>query len=307
VLAYWQTCCGQRRGFREEYRYQRPQGSVVWVHCTANPQLDGEGNFSGYIGTLTNITARKQAEAELESYRDHLEELVEARTVELRAAIREQEAFSYSVSHDLRSPLRIIDGFSHMLLEDCHDRLDARSRDHLHRVRAASQRMGQIIDALLNLSRMSRRKMRFEAVDISAVARDVLRRLRDAHPHSATRFTVQDAIEITGDAALLRVVMDNLLGNAWKYSRNVPQPRIEVGRTEDPEAAIYVRDNGVGFEMRYADQLFKPFQRLHTAEEFDGTGIGLATVARIIDRHGGRVWASGEEGAGATFFFTLGG
>ncbi|MDH3714094.1 MAG: ATP-binding protein, partial [Gammaproteobacteria bacterium] len=231
--------------------------------------------------------------------------LVDARTAELRAAVREQESFSYSVSHDLRSPLRTIDGFSHMLLDEYSDVLDEEGRRCLQRVRAASQRMGHLIDALLNLSRMSRRKMRFEPVNLSEIANDILRRLRSSDPGRDAQLTVAENLRVNGDSALLRVVLENLLSNAWKYSIKQTQTRIEVGRINGQGSGFLVRDNGIGFDMRYADKLFKPFQRLHTFEEFEGTGIGLATVVRIIERHGGKVWAEGEEGKGATFYFTV--
>jgi PAS domain S-box-containing protein len=305
VLKHWQDRLTTRTVFRDEYRYQRPLGSLVWVYCVANPQYDQQAEFTGYIGTLTNITARKQAQAELESYRDHLEELVDARTAELRAAVREQESFSYSVSHDLRSPLRAIDGYCHMLLDDYSDVLDAEGRRCLQRVRAASQRMGHLIDAMLNLSRVSRRKMRFEPVDLSEIANDILRRLRNADPERDAQLKVAENLRVNGDSALLRVVLENLLSNAWKYSKKQAQTRIEVERIDGRGLGFLVRDNGVGFDMRFADKLFKPFQRLHTFEEFEGTGIGLATVVRIIERHGGKVWAESEEGKGATFYFTV--
>lgn len=305
VLKHWRDRLATRTVFRDEYRYQRPHRSLVWVYCVANPQYNEQGEFIGYVGALTNITARKQAQAELENYRDHLEELVDARTAELRAAVREQESFSYSVSHDLRSPLRTIDGFSHMLLDDYGDLLDAEGRKCLRRVRDASQRMGHLIDALLNLSRMSRRKMRVETVDLSDIANDILRRLQRMDPQRNTRLEVAKDLRAQGDSALLRVVLENLLSNAWKYSHKQPRTDIEVGRMDGPGSGFLVRDNGVGFDMRYADKLFKPFQRLHTFEEFEGTGIGLATVVRIIERHGGKVWAESEEGKGATFYFTV--
>jgi len=305
ILKHWSDRLANRTVFRDEYRYQRPQGSLVWVYCVANPQYDQRGEFIGYIGALTNITARKQAQAELESYRDHLEELVDARTAELRVAVSEQESFSYSVSHDLRSPLRTIDGFSHMLLDEYSDVLDAEGRKCLTRVRAASQRMGHLIDALLNLSRTSRRKMRRETVNLSNIANDILRRLRTTDPGRDAQLLVAENLRANGDSALLRVVLENLLSNAWKYSNKQEQTVIEVQRIDGQKSGFLVRDNGVGFDMNYVGNLFKPFQRLHTFEEFEGTGIGLATVVRIIERHGGRVWAESEEGNGATFYFTV--
>jgi light-regulated signal transduction histidine kinase (bacteriophytochrome) len=216
------------------------------------------------------------------------------------------EAFSYSVSHDLRAPLRAIDGFSQILLEDYEDELDEEGRLYLKRTKAASQRMGELIDDLLDLSRMTRGKMRRESVDLSALARAIAEEFRRAQPEHEVEVVVEEGLVANGDGSLLRVVLENLLGNAWKFKRNQPHPRVEFGLLEHEDTpTYYVRDNGVGFDMAYAGKLFGAFQRLHSAGEFEGTGIGLATVQRIIHRHGGRVWAEGEVGKGATFFFTL--
>ena len=238
---------------------------------------------------------------------------------ELEAANKELEAFSYSVSHDLRAPLRTIDGFSQILLEDYATQLDDEGQDYLGRVRAASQHMGHLIDDLLDLSRVSRRPLRRELVDLSSVAADIVEDFRKSEPEREVEFVTGDGITAWGDANLLRVALENLLGNAWKFTSKEPHARIEFGITShhDKEGApssssssspaYFVSDNGAGFDARYSDKLFGAFQRLHGSEEFEGTGIGLATVARIVHRHGGRVWARGEVGEGATFFFTLGG
>ncbi len=229
---------------------------------------------------------------------------------ELEATNRELEAFSYSVSHDLRAPLRSIDGFSQILLEDYADELDEEGRGYLGRVRGASQRMGRLIDDLLGLSRVTRGSMRRERVDLSALAREVAESLRDSKPERAVEFLIEDELEVYGDARLVRVALENLLGNAFKFTGKEPEARIEFG--VDPELTLrgrvpvyYVRDNGAGFDMAYAGKLFGAFQRLHGQDEFDGTGIGLATVQRVVHRHGGRIWAEGEVGEGATFYFTL--
>lgn len=227
-----------------------------------------------------------------------------ALAVELERKNKELEAFSYSVSHDLRAPLRSIDGFSQALLEDYADRLDARGEDYLRRVRAAAQTMGELIDDLLQLSRVGRADLRREAVDLSAIARTVLAELGRSDPERRVSVAVAEGLAAEGDFRLLRVVLDNLLGNAWKFTARVAEPRIEVGTIAGGET-FFVRDNGAGFDMAYADKLFAPFQRLHGAHEFPGTGIGLATVHRIVDRHGGRVWAESAVGQGATFCFTL--
>src|SRR5215211_767860 len=230
---------------------------------------------------------------------------------ELEEANRELEAFSYSVSHDLRAPLRTIDGFSQILVEDYADKLDEDGEDYLGRVRAASQHMDNLIDDLLDLSRVGRGPLRREAVDLSALAAAIIEELGISQPEREVEFVTEEGLTAFADANLLTVALENLLGNAWKFTSKRPHARIEFGgapRAEPGEqASFFVRDNGVGFEMAYSDKLFGPFQRLHGSDEFEGTGIGLATVQRIVRRHGGRVWAEGEAGRGATFFFTLGG
>ena len=229
---------------------------------------------------------------------------------ELESTNRELESFSYSVSHDLRAPLRSIDGFSQILLEDYADDLDDEGKGYLGRVRGASQRMGHLIDDLLGLSRVTRGAMRRERVDLSSLSREVAEALRDSRPERAVEFLIEEGLDVQGDARLVRVALENLLGNAFKFTGKEPEAKIEFG--QDPELTArgrvpvyYVRDNGAGFDMAYAGKLFGPFQRLHGQEEFDGTGIGLATVQRVVHRHGGRIWAEGEVGEGATFYFTL--
>ena len=226
---------------------------------------------------------------------------------ELEGANRELEAFSYSVSHDLRAPLRSIAGFSQILLEDHADVLGEEGRGYLGRVRAASEHMGHLIDDLLDLSRVSRGQLRRELVDLGAMAEGIVQQLRKEDPERDVEFVTEEDLIAFGDANLLAVALENLLGNAWKFTQREPEARIELGAERRPEGPVFfVRDNGAGFEMAYADKLFGAFQRLHSPEEFEGTGIGLATVARIVHRHGGQVWAEGEVGEGAAFFFTLG-
>ncbi|QYZ66278.1 MAG: PAS domain-containing protein [Gammaproteobacteria bacterium (ex Lamellibrachia satsuma)] len=235
-----------------------------------------------------------------------MEERVKERTQELEIINKELESFSYSVSHDLRAPLRSIDGFSQALLEDYEASLDETGRDYLFRVRRASQRMGALIDDLLMLSRLTRRDMQCETVDLSELAEKSARQLSKDEPERSVELRVEKGVFAQADAKLMQVVFDNLLGNAWKYTAREPRAEIEFGRDSGGENRIYfIRDNGVGFDMEYADKLFGAFQRLHKSSDFEGTGIGLATVARIIHRHGGRVWADGVEGKGAAFFFTL--
>jgi len=210
------------------------------------------------------------------------------------------------VSHDLRAPLRSIDGFSQVLLEDYGAQLDEAGRDSLKRVRAASQRMGTLIDDLLKLAWVTRAELRTEVVDLSGMARDIAAELQRTTPERRVEFAIAQGLEARGDARLLRVVLENLLRNSWKYTAKQAQPRVEFGSIDGSgERAFIVRDNGAGFDMKYADKLFAAFQRLHSAAEFEGTGVGLATVRRIINRHGGRIWAEGAVDQGATFYFTL--
>jgi light-regulated signal transduction histidine kinase (bacteriophytochrome) len=219
---------------------------------------------------------------------------------------RELEAFSYSVSHDLRAPLRAIDGFSQALVEDCGEQLDDSARDYLRRIRAATKRMADLIDDLLDLSRVTRREMRREPVDLSALASAIGSQLQRSEPARRVDLVVRPGLVARGDPHLLRLLLENLLGNAWKFTGGRAEARVEFGATEaHGGVAYFVRDDGVGFDMAYADKLFGAFQRLHAADEFPGTGIGLATVQRIVHRHGGRVWAESVVGGGATFYFSL--
>jgi light-regulated signal transduction histidine kinase (bacteriophytochrome) len=225
---------------------------------------------------------------------------------QLRIANEELDAFSYSVSHDLRAPLRSIDGFSQILLEDYHDKLDEQGQKYLRTVRESSQQMAQLIDDLLNLSRVSRTEIRKETVDLSRMADTIVESLRTTQPEHSADCEIEHGMLAQGDPHLLKVVLDNLLGNAWKYSSKRARARIEFGRMkENGRVTYFVRDNGAGFDMAYAHKLFGVFQRLHAVSEFPGTGIGLATVQRIIHRHGGQVWAEGQVEQGATVYFTL--
>lgn len=261
----------------------------------------------GLTGALVWMVSRSALAVELRevALREVAARLA-ARETELSAANRELEAFSYSVSHDLRSPLRSIDGFGLALVEDCAASLPPAGVSHVERIRAATQRMGQLIDDLLQLSRMTRAEMHHEPVDLTVLATSVAVDLARTAPERRVAFVVEPGLAATGDANLLRVVLENLLGNAWKFTGKHPEATITVGRTmRDGHAAFFVRDTGAGFDMAYAGRLFGAFQRLHAAGEFAGTGIGLATVQRIVRRHGGEVWAEGAVGQGATFTFTL--
>lgn len=236
-----------------------------------------------------------------------LEQGVEERTAELQAANHELEAFTYSVSHDLRAPLRGIDGYSHLLLEDYQDCLDEEGQQYLKNIRLATQKMNDLIDALLRLSRLTRAEITWAMVNLSELTRSILEEFQRNAPERQVEITIQPEVTASGDARLLQAVLENLLGNAWKFSSRQAQTRIEFGAGEaDGKAFYFVRDNGAGFDMKYVDKIFQPFQRLHSPDEFEGSGVGLATVRRIIHRHGGRIWAEGAVGQGATFYFTLG-
>ena len=263
-------------------------------------------DLSFALQAMARDERRRAVEDQLRRLSEELEQRVQERTQELRAANAELEAFSYSVSHDLRAPLRAIDGFSQMVLSSYADKLDADGRHALERVRAGSERMGVLIDSMLELSRLGRRPLEFRDVDLSALAAEVVEELRAGEPERDVEVLIEPNVSATGDKELLRVALQNLLGNAFKFTSQQPHARVQFGRTEHAgQAAIFVRDNGVGFDMNNADKLFRPFERLHSESEFSGTGIGLATVHRIIARHGGRVSAEGAIGDGATFYFTL--
>ncbi len=257
---------------------------------------------------LAGIALAGKKLTDYERVRRATEVSLHLRTRELETANKELESFAYSVSHDLRVPLRGMDGFSKVLLEDYQDHLDEQGKNYLNRIRAGSQQMARLIDDLLNLSRLTRKQMNPESVSLSAMAQEIVTELQEEEPRRQVEFTIAPDIVARGDSQLLHVALQNLLDNAWKFTSQRQQGRIEFGTEEvEGETACYVRDNGAGFDMAYADNLFGAFQRLHKDSEFPGTGIGLATVQRVVHRHGGRVWAEGVVGEGATFYFTLSG
>ena len=285
----------ERVSYHESVR-QRKDGTVFPVSVTISPVHDDRHDLIGASSIARDISERYRLQAELR-----------LRTDDLEIAYRDLETFSYSVSHDLRAPLRALGGLSSALLEDCGDSLNEAAIGYTKRIQAASERMTQLIDDLLNLARVSRAKIRLQVLDLGAEVADIAAELQRQGPDRHVRFTIQQPALATADPALIRTVLQNLLDNAWKFTSKRDDAAIEFGMTPDGTSGsrFYVRDNGAGFDTADAGKLFKPFERLHSASQFPGTGVGLASVRQIVERHGGRTWADGASGAGATFYFTL--
>ncbi|MCX7154877.1 MAG: PAS domain S-box protein [Rhodocyclales bacterium] len=293
--------------YESRFRIRHKDGSWRWVLSRGNVLTDAATGERTWMGSHVDITQQMQAEQKIAELAAMLETRVTARTAALEEANRELDAFNFSVSHDLRTPLRAIEGFSQALLEDCQESLDATGREYLRRICRSTARMGELIDALYELSRMSRAPLRMGPVDFSAVARELVAELRAQDPQRAVHIEIAATPLAEGDARLLRIVLANLLGNAWKFTGKTAAARIvlDARRDDDGRVVYSVRDNGAGFDMQFADKLFRVFHRLHREEEFPGQGVGLTTVQRIVARHGGRVWGEAERGAGASFHFTL--
>jgi len=289
----------------EELEVRWPGGRTIQCYASASPLYADKSEVRGALGIFLDISGRKEAEREIVRLNAHLEQRVQDRTVQLESINKELEAFSYSVSHDLRAPLRSIRGFSEVLLERYSQNLDERGRDYLHRVCDSCHHMDRLIEDLLKLSRVGRKELQPAKIDLAAMARDLIAELRKSDPEREVEVLIAPELPAYGDPRLLGVVMDNLLRNAWKFTRDQAHPRIEIGAVAGSEPTFYVRDNGAGFDMAYTDKLFGVFQRLHSPSDFPGTGVGLATVKRIITRHNGKVWADATPNQGAVFYFIL--
>jgi PAS domain S-box-containing protein len=291
-----------------EFEFSRagPSGQLRHRSISGEPIFGEDGRFTGYQGVARDISARKRDEAKMVQLNADLEARVARRTADLERANQELETFSYSVAHDLRAPLRAMTGFSSIVLEENQDKLDAASVRYLKRVKAGGEYMGELVDDLLDLARISRQEMRRQDINLGEVARKVAASLAESNPGRQVEIEIKAHMRAVCDPGLIEIVMSNLIGNAWKFTAKAASARIEVGvKRRDGQSVYFVRDNGAGFEMAYTKNLFAPFQRLHRREDFEGTGIGLSLVKRIIDKHGGKVWAEGAPGKGASFYFTL--
>jgi light-regulated signal transduction histidine kinase (bacteriophytochrome) len=299
----------QGESVQMEMMVQQPgRTEGVFLEVSARPLKGNQGNSGGGVAVLRDITERKAAERQVRELNQTLEARVIERTAELKAANKELETFTYSVSHDLRAPLRHISGFTRIMVEKFGPSLPAEARQHLQLIEQGSTRMGQLVDELLKLARLGRQAVEVKVTELSSLVEDVVTLLAPEIKDRQVEWKIQGLPFLKCDPILIRQVFQNLISNALKYSRPRSPAVIEVGQTKkEGENVIFVKDNGVGFEMKYADKLFGVFQRLHLAEEFEGTGIGLATVERIVKKHGGRVWVEAELDRGATFYFTLGG
>lgn len=306
VWAVVQAAVAERRQFEVAYRLLTPQGEK-WVWERGSGVFGPQGELRFLEGFVTDITETRRSQQEIAELNEHLEERVEERTAQLRAANAELEAFAYSVAHDLRAPLTALDGFSRLARQSCGTG-DERTQHYFNRISANVQRMSELTDALLALARLSSVDLLDEPVDLAALARQTFAHLQEAQPGLDAQLDVPPALPARGDARLLSQVLANLVGNAWKFSLGKGRVRIRVGAQQDDSGApaYFVADEGAGFDMAHASKLFRAFERLHSPAEFEGTGIGLALVHKIVSRHGGRIWAQAEPGRGATFFFTLG-
>jgi PAS domain S-box-containing protein len=301
------TAFNARRPFKMEYRLRRHDGEYRWILDHGTPYFTADHRFAGYIGSCVDITERKHAEDAAREMNEVLERRVADRTTELQKANESLEAFSYSVSHDLRAPLRHVQGFIHLLERDAGDRVGEKAKEYLHLIADAAKRMGRLIDELLEFSRMGRVELSQSRVNMEDLVRDVVQFTAGDIGQRTVVWEIGPLPAVHGDPSMLRLVVENLISNALKYSRYRSETRIAIGSSpaENGKSVFFVRDNGVGFDPQYAGKLFGVFQRLHSSEEYEGTGIGLANVQRVIERHGGKVWAEAILNQGATFYFSL--
>lgn len=288
-----------------ENKFRKTNGKFFHALISSSPIIK-DGKVTGTLGMISDITTRKLAEQELIKINSELESRVKERTLELTSANKELESFAYSVSHDLRAPLRGIDGFSIAILEDYKDKLDDDGKNYLTRIRAGTQKMGVLIDDMLRLSRINRNEVSRKNLDLSAIAKNIAEVLQNTSIEHSVVFNIEPEITIYADPNLMSILLENLLSNSWKFTSKIQNPKIVFGKfIENNETIYFVRDNGIGFDTKYADKLFGPFQRMHSSKDYEGTGIGLATVKRIVQKHGGRVWAESEVNKGSTIFFTI--
>ncbi len=299
-------CIKKGKDYDIEHRIIWPDGSVHWLREMGDIFKDKNNKPYRMLGVVQDITDRKKSEKQIKN----LTKKYMFQAKKLAETNKELEAFSYSVSHDLRAPLRSINGFSQALLEDYDDLLDSEGKDYLLRIKKSANRMAELIEGLLKLSRLMRAEMNLQTVNIGEIAEDVFNEFEKNNPNNNVKFVIKDKdkMYIKGDSNLLRVLLENLIGNAWKFTKKESKPKIIVGckKNNMSRNIFYVKDNGEGFNMDYSDKLFVPFQRLHKEKDFSGTGIGLSIVQRVIKRHDGKIWAEGKKGMGATFYFTIG-
>jgi PAS domain S-box-containing protein len=281
-------------------------GVAKYIQLSASPKIDENNIYLGAHIVLRDITKRRQADEEINQLNSELEQRVKKRTIQLENSNKELEAFSYSVAHNLRSPLRGIDGWSLAMLEDCNNQLDEKGRNYLMRLRSEAQQMGSLIDDLLKLSRVTLIELKPVSVDLTAIVQTIVNQLSQSHSGRKFEFRIEPGLVVFGDLSMIQIVLTNLLDNACKFTSRKPIAKIQFGKLSiDGNPTFFVSDNGVGFEMEYMKRIFGAFQRMHKQSEFPGAGIGLATVQRIISRHGGRIWADSKPGEGATFYFTI--
>ncbi|NET72030.1 MAG: PAS domain-containing protein [Sphaerospermopsis sp. SIO1G2] len=306
----WLQALENRSLYEHECRIRNRDGEYKYFWVRAVPIINQNGSVREWIGACTDVTKQKQTELKIKKLNENLEFQVRERTSQLTSVNKELEAFAYSVSHDLRAPLRSIDGFSKTILERYADKLDDRGQHYLKRIRAGSKRMGELIDDLLSLSRVTRQEMEFTNVNLSAIAQEIAQQLSENEPQRQVEWAISPNLLVQGDSRLLRIALENLLNNAWKFTSKKKQANVKlyqldyIGENRDYKTYV-ISDNGDGFDQAYVNKLFQAFQRLHSGDEFPGTGIGLATVKRIISRHGGDIWAEGVVTEGANFYFTL--